>query len=228
VKSTTFLTSKSHGGTPEWMAPEILRNEPSDEKCDVYSYGVVLYELVTGQEPWHSLNPMQVVGAVGFAGQRLQLPPELDPAVAAIILACWKTNSRDRPSFERVLDMLKPLKELSVVGAAAAAGTGFAGGVVGGGEGGGTLGGPRGGTLGGTLGGAGGTLRGGPAAEAQSPTGSRLGQDAAHGAAEEAAADPVPPVAELAPAPPVAAPPVAAPPAAAVVVAGGGAAQEWA
>lgn len=60
VKSATFLTSKSHGGTPEWMAPEILRNEPSDEKCDVYSYGVVLFELVTNQEPWNSLNPMQV------------------------------------------------------------------------------------------------------------------------------------------------------------------------
>jgi serine/threonine protein kinase len=60
VKSATFLTSKSHGGTPEWMAPEILRNEPSDEKADVYSFGVVLYELVTNQEPWTSLNPMQV------------------------------------------------------------------------------------------------------------------------------------------------------------------------
>lgn len=60
VKSATFLTSKSHGGTPEWMAPEILRNEPSDEKADVYSFGVVLYELVTCSEPWTSLNPMQV------------------------------------------------------------------------------------------------------------------------------------------------------------------------
>lgn len=39
---------------------EILRNEPSDEKADVYSFGVILYELVTGLEPWSSLNPMQV------------------------------------------------------------------------------------------------------------------------------------------------------------------------
>jgi serine/threonine protein kinase len=103
------------------MAPEILRNEPSDEKCDVYSYGVVMYELVTGLEPWHSLNPMQVVGAVGFAGQRLQLPPDLDPAVARIILACWKTNSRDRPSFGEVLDMLRPLKQLPICGPSVAA-----------------------------------------------------------------------------------------------------------
>ncbi len=60
VKNATFLTSKSHGGTPEWMAPEVLRNEQSNEKCDVYSYGVVLYELVTNQEPWGSMDPMQV------------------------------------------------------------------------------------------------------------------------------------------------------------------------
>lgn len=112
VKSATFLTSKSHGGTPEWMAPEILRNEPSDEKADVYSFGVVLYELVTNQEPWTSLNPMQVVGAVGFAGQRLSLPPNLDPKVAAIINSCWAGKAVDRPSFSQVLEALRGFKEL--------------------------------------------------------------------------------------------------------------------
>lgn len=112
VKSATFLTSKSHGGTPEWMAPEILRNEPSDEKADVYSFGVVLYELVTNSEPWTSLNPMQVVGAVGFAGQRLSLPPTLDPKVAAIINSCWASKAADRPSFSYVLEALRGFKEL--------------------------------------------------------------------------------------------------------------------
>ncbi|KAF6253092.1 kinase-like domain-containing protein [Scenedesmus sp. NREL 46B-D3] len=112
VKSATFLTSKSHGGTPEWMAPEILRNEPSDEKADVYSFGVVLYELVTNQEPWTSLNPMQVVGAVGFAGQRLALPPNLEPHVAAVINHCWASKPSDRPSFAQVLDKLRSFKEL--------------------------------------------------------------------------------------------------------------------
>lgn len=51
---------KGAAGTPEWMAPEVLRNERSDEKCDVYSFGVILYELVTGLEPWPNLKPMQV------------------------------------------------------------------------------------------------------------------------------------------------------------------------
>lgn len=42
------------------MAPEVLRNEPSNEKADVYSYGVILWELATLQRPWGNLNPLQV------------------------------------------------------------------------------------------------------------------------------------------------------------------------
>lgn len=45
---------------PEWMAPEVLRDEPSNEKSDVYSFGVVLWELVTLQQPWTGLTPVQV------------------------------------------------------------------------------------------------------------------------------------------------------------------------
>ena len=43
--------------------------EPSDEKSDIFS-GVIFWELITMAEPWSGLNPMQVVGAVGFGGNR--------------------------------------------------------------------------------------------------------------------------------------------------------------
>jgi serine/threonine protein kinase len=45
---------------PEWMAPEFLRGEPSNEKCDVYSFGVILWELLMMQQPWSGLGPAQV------------------------------------------------------------------------------------------------------------------------------------------------------------------------
>ncbi|KAK9196832.1 hypothetical protein WN943_004965 [Citrus x changshan-huyou] len=89
LKANTFLSSKSAAGTPEWMAPEVLRDEPSNEKSDIYSFGVILWELATLQQPWGNLNPAQVVAAVGFKGKRLEIPRNVNPHVASIIEACW-------------------------------------------------------------------------------------------------------------------------------------------
>jgi len=42
------------------MAPEVLRDEPSNEKSDIYSFGVIMWEIATLQQPWGNLNPAQV------------------------------------------------------------------------------------------------------------------------------------------------------------------------
>ena len=60
-------------------------------RCDVFSYGVILWELCTLLQPWEGMNPMQVVGAVGFQQRRLDIPGGVDPAVAEIIQSCWQT-----------------------------------------------------------------------------------------------------------------------------------------
>ncbi|XP_021773083.1 serine/threonine-protein kinase EDR1-like [Chenopodium quinoa] len=114
LKHNTFLSSKSTAGTPEWMAPEVLRNEPSNEKCDVYSFGVILWELATLKLPWSGMNPMQVVGAVGFQNRRLDISKELDPLVARIILECWQTEPNLRPSFAQLCVALKSLQHLAL------------------------------------------------------------------------------------------------------------------
>ncbi|KAJ6759863.1 MAP KINASE KINASE KINASE-LIKE PROTEIN [Salix purpurea] len=111
MKHSTFLSSRSTAGTAEWMAPEVLRNEPSDEKCDVYSFGVILWELSTLQQPWGGMNPMQVVGAVGFQHRRLNIPNDMDPAIADIIRNCWQTDPKLRPSFAEIMAALKPLQK---------------------------------------------------------------------------------------------------------------------
>ncbi|KAL8136326.1 hypothetical protein V2J09_002327 [Rumex salicifolius] len=114
LKHNTFLSSKSTAGTPEWMAPEVLRNEPSNEKCDIYSFGVILWELATLRQPWSGMNPMQVVGAVGFQDRRLEIPKEIDPLVARIIWECWQTDPNLRPSFAQLCVALKPLRHLKI------------------------------------------------------------------------------------------------------------------
>ncbi|PIN13257.1 Tyrosine kinase [Handroanthus impetiginosus] len=110
----TFLSSKSAAGTAEWMAPEVLRNEPSNEKSDVYSFGVILWELATLRVPWTEMNSMQVVGAVGFQGRNLNIPPTVDPMVAEIISDCWNRNPQARPSFAQIISRLKCLQRLNV------------------------------------------------------------------------------------------------------------------
>lgn len=111
LKLETFLRTKTGKGTPQWMAPEVLCNEPSDEKSDVYSYGVILWELVTQKIPWDNLNTMQVIGAVGFMDQRLDIPSDTDPKWASMIESCWDSDPQKRPSFLEVLDRLRDLQK---------------------------------------------------------------------------------------------------------------------
>eukprot|EP00899_Mesostigma_viride_P006497 jgi/Mesvir1/15849/Mv03397-RA.1 len=109
MKPATFLSGKSLGGTPEWMAPA-LRGRSHRHVTPMYrNFGVILWELFTLQQPWHGLNPMQVVGAVGFQHQRLAIPPDVDPVIADIINRCWADDPQQRPSFSQLLKEIRIL-----------------------------------------------------------------------------------------------------------------------
>ncbi|KAI3968709.1 hypothetical protein MKX01_028859 [Papaver californicum] len=110
LKHQTFLSTLTGRGTPQWMAPEVLRNERSDEKSDVYSYGVVLWEIATQKIPWDNFNAMQVIGAVGFMDQRPDIPKEMDPRWVSIIESCWHSDPKCRPTFQELLEILKDLQ----------------------------------------------------------------------------------------------------------------------
>ena len=107
-----FISTTSGIGTPQWTAPEVMRGERISEKSDVFSFGVVLWEIVMVERPWSSLRPEQVVFAVGGGGQSLHLSSRLQPEVSSLILDCWNPQPHQRPSFASIVERLSQLSEL--------------------------------------------------------------------------------------------------------------------
>lgn len=96
------------GGTPEWMAPELLRQDPFNEKSDVFSFGVILWELVMCEKPWRDDHPMQIVFKVGSRGEKLPTPPPetCEPELREMIVECFANDPKRRPDFRRIVEKL--------------------------------------------------------------------------------------------------------------------------
>ncbi|KAH0736751.1 hypothetical protein KY285_012458 [Solanum tuberosum] len=74
IMTDASMRDSTSAGTPEWMAPELIRNEPFTEKCDIFSFGVIMWELCTLNRPWEGIPPDRVVYAVANEGSRLEIP----------------------------------------------------------------------------------------------------------------------------------------------------------
>ncbi|KAM7270890.1 hypothetical protein ACFE04_030104 [Oxalis oulophora] len=102
IMSETTMKDSASAGTPEWMAPELIRNEAFTEKCDIFSFGVIMWELCTLSRPWEGVPPDRVVYAVANEGSRLEVP---EGPIGKLISDCW-AEPQERPSCEEILSRL--------------------------------------------------------------------------------------------------------------------------
>jgi len=101
------VTSISYAGTHAYMAPEVIRSEPYSFPVDVWSYGVVLWEILTGDEPYKNLDSSVVVWAVGNDSFRLPIPRSFPEGFSRILNGCWKAQPKERLSFQQICMILK-------------------------------------------------------------------------------------------------------------------------
>jgi len=94
-------------GSYRWMAPEVTRHEPYDEKCDVYSYGCLAYEMTSYCLPFQHLTTLEAAFAVASRAARPEIPASCPAQIADLIQDCWRQASEERPSFEVVYKKLE-------------------------------------------------------------------------------------------------------------------------
>ncbi|KAK1550689.1 hypothetical protein Q3G72_023176 [Acer saccharum] len=96
------------------MAPEVIRSEPYNEKCDVYSFGIILNELITGDHPYIETNygPTRIALEVGEGTLRPALLED-DGEVKELIdliRRLWDGDASARPSFSFITSALRDLQ----------------------------------------------------------------------------------------------------------------------
>ncbi|XP_028777420.1 serine/threonine/tyrosine-protein kinase HT1 [Neltuma alba] len=94
-------------GTYRWMAPEMIKRKSYGRKVDVYSFGLILWEMVTGTIPYEDMTPIQAAYAVVNKNSRPVIPSSCPSAMRALIEQCWSSHPDKRPEFWQIVKILE-------------------------------------------------------------------------------------------------------------------------
>jgi len=112
-----FTDPGNRTGTPNYMAPELVRRRATDERVDIFAFGVTMYELCTRELPWPRGNS----GLAAMSHDQPPAPiksyrPAIDPTLAEAIHWCIKADPRDRcPSMDAFLKKIEKVEYEDVV-----------------------------------------------------------------------------------------------------------------
>eukprot|EP01090_Pellita_catalonica_P022018 TRINITY_DN8408_c0_g1_i1.p1 TRINITY_DN8408_c0_g1~~TRINITY_DN8408_c0_g1_i1.p1 ORF type:complete len:803 (-),score=137.90 TRINITY_DN8408_c0_g1_i1:35-2395(-) len=105
---TQMKTQSADGmvGSPFYMAPEMLLEKEYDEKVDVYSFSIVLWELFTCKEPYKDMfsDLEELIEAITLDIERPALPADTPAGLKALLTRCWDNDPAIRPTFESIID----------------------------------------------------------------------------------------------------------------------------
>ncbi|XP_069687261.1 mitogen-activated protein kinase kinase kinase 10-like isoform X2 [Periplaneta americana] len=93
----------SAAGTYAWMAPEVIKTSTFSKASDVWSYGVLLWELLTGETPYKGIDALAVAYGVAVNKLTLPIPSTCPEPWRNLMEACWCSDPHLRPSFEDIL-----------------------------------------------------------------------------------------------------------------------------
>ena len=102
-KMGSLITSVGVSGTIRWMAPEVMQDEPTSEKTDVYSFGMVLWEIFVRKLPFGRVNLGAIIYNVVRNHARPLVPKRVPDDIRALMTACWGAAPDSRPTFAELV-----------------------------------------------------------------------------------------------------------------------------
>jgi len=104
------MTRAEQAGTPMYMAPEMHRNEPYNTSADVFSFGLVCWEIYSLEKPFKGLTMYQLIKNVGEGNLRpTPIPSTLPPELKMLMERCWQKEPKDRPEMKEAVAVLDGL-----------------------------------------------------------------------------------------------------------------------
>ncbi|KAF7668934.1 hypothetical protein LDENG_00269400 [Lucifuga dentata] len=104
-------TKMSAAGTYAWMAPEVIKLSLFSKSSDVWSFGVLLWELLTGEVPYREIDALAVAYGVAMNKLTLPIPSTCPEPFAQLLGECWSSNPHSRPSFTSILRRLLAIEQ---------------------------------------------------------------------------------------------------------------------
>ncbi|XP_046802401.1 uncharacterized protein LOC111674966 isoform X2 [Lucilia cuprina] len=102
-------TRMSAAGTYAWMPPEVISRGTYSKSSDVWSYGVLLWELITGETPYKGFDSLSVAYGVAVNTLTLPIPKTCPEAWGKLMKSCWASDPHNRPGFKDILSNLEDI-----------------------------------------------------------------------------------------------------------------------